>query len=268
MIYPLKVTSSRLLTSVSGLLDLRTSYRISSSALLPASRGKSKLWTDLGVIRMLHTKQETDTRRIQKRQLIQSKGSSNSCRVMSSISLAEKCTSTGREDAGPFGDLFISRIKLGDGLVGQCGSIHRTFGPRDNSTAILATGGEALAAHASFDPDYKRAQGWIRQHAVGPAVLSPVLLQGLTGALSEAAFPEGVLVSQSMTQNKPLIVGVAVRATIEVTRVEPSTRCMNEQSGEKNGYLLHLRSQVSRVRDDELIVEGTKLIWIPDYENM
>lgn len=171
-------------------------------------------------------------------------------------------------DNGPFGDLFLTQIDLGAELIGKTGCIHRTFGPRDNSDTILATGGEALAAHASFDPNYKRAQGWIRKHAVGPAVLSPILLQGLIGALSEAAFPEGVLVSQSMMQLKPLIVGVAVKATIEVIDVKHSTKTMHQESGEKNGYMITLRTDVSRARDDELIVEGNKLIWIPDYENM
>lgn len=171
-------------------------------------------------------------------------------------------------DDGPFGDLFRSRTRLGSDMTGKVGCIHRTFGPRDNADAILATGGESLAAHASFDPDYKRAQDWIRQHAVGTAVLSPVLLQGLLGALTEAAFPEGVIQSTSTTHLKALIVGVTVKATIVVQQVEHSTKTVNEQSGEKNGYMVHLKAQVSRVRDDEVILDGFSLIWIPDYENM
>lgn len=186
------------------------------------------------------------------------------------VRLASTCTADARhsEDNGPFGDLFRSRSQLGVEMIGKTGCIHRTFGPRDNADAILATGGESLAAHASFDPDYKRAQGWIRQHAVGSAVLSPVLLQGLVGALTEAAFPEGVLVHQSMSQLKPLIVGVTVKATIEVQNIEHSTKTLNEQSGAKNGYMVQMKTQVSRVRDDEVIVDGSTLIWIPDYENM
>jgi hypothetical protein len=172
------------------------------------------------------------------------------------------------ENDGPYGDLFQSRTQLGSDLIGKTGCIRRTFGPRDNADAILATGGESLAAHASFDPDYKRARGWIRQHAVGPAVLSPVLLQGLIGALTEATFPEGVLVHDSISQLKPLIVGVAVQAKISVQNITHSPKTLSEQSGEKNGYMVNLQTQVSRIRDDEIIVEGLKTIWIPDYENM
>jgi hypothetical protein len=223
--------------------------------------GKSRSFDEVGLFNEFVLNSDVDGLH-QEKQLRHHVLSSDSIRNLSSEA------SIDRNYDGPTGELFESRAQLGLGLVGQTGSIHRTFGPRDNSEAILATGGEALAAHASFDPDYKRAQGWIRQHAVGTAVLSPLLLQGLTGALTQAAFPEGVLVSQSMTQFKPLIVGVAVKAKIEVIEIEHSPRCISEVGNEKNGYLLHLKSKVSSVRDDELIVEGTKLIWIPDYENM
>jgi hypothetical protein len=165
------------------------------------------------------------------------------------------------------------------------GSIRRTFGPRSNAEVMLATGGEALAAHASFDPDYGRASAWIRHHAVGPAVLSPVLIAGLTGALTEAAFPHAVPVSQSYQQFRPLIVGVTVRATIEVANVVETMTMQQQQQqqGEEEGngdrsvqmsekrnkgYEVSLKTQVTRVRDDALIAEGTQEIWIPDYLRM
>lgn len=108
---------------------------------------------------------------------------------------------------GPGGDLFNALI--GIDLVGKTAYIRRTFGSRSNAQCFLVCGGEALAKHASFDPDYDRAQGWIRHHAVGPAVLSPVLISGLVGALVEAALPQSVPVSSSMKQIRPLIVGVS-----------------------------------------------------------
>jgi hypothetical protein len=113
----------------------------------------------------------------------------------------------------------VSKQELGPNLVGQIGCIQRTFCPRSNAQAMLVTGGEALAAHASFDPDYKRAQGWIRHHAVGPATLSPILIGGLIGALVEAAFPQAVVVRRAMEHVRPLIVGTDVQAQIEVIRV-------------------------------------------------
>jgi hypothetical protein len=73
---------------------------------------------------------------------------------------------------GPQGDLFGSHV--GPSLVGKTAKVRRIFGARANSIGLLTAGGEALAKHASFDPEYNRARDWIRQHAVGPAVLSPV----------------------------------------------------------------------------------------------
>lgn len=142
-----------------------------------------------------------------------------------------------------------------------------------------------MAARASFDPDYDRAQGWIRHHAVGPAVLSPVLISGLVQALVEATFPESVPDSQSMKQLRPLIVGVEINATIEVTDVI-DTRCGDSQNESKDedkpskrdsmdaaaelkyGYKVHLKTTVTRNRDNLVIAEGSHSIWIPDYLRM
>ena len=107
---------------------------------------------------------------------------------------------------GPEGDLFSADV--GPSLVGKKAQVRRIFGPRANSIGLLTAGGEALAKHASFDPQYYRARDWIRTHAVGPAVLSPVLISGLVGALVEAACPQSIPISCSMQQIRPLIVGV------------------------------------------------------------
>lgn len=142
-----------------------------------------------------------------------------------------------------------------------------------------------MAAQASFDPDYGRAQSWIRHHPVGPAVLSPVLISGLVQALVEATFPESVPDSQSMKQLRPLIVGVEINASIEVTDVIDN-RCgdgvqqpkeeerqrvkMSAVSAEelKYGYTVHLKTTVTRNRDNLVIAEGSHSIWIPDYLRM
>lgn len=108
---------------------------------------------------------------------------------------------------GPGGDLFLAEV--GPGLMGKSAWIRRTFDPRSNSLSLLTCGGEALAKHASFDPEYNRARDWIRHHPVGPAVLSPVLINGLVGALVEASVPQAIPVSSSMNQIRPLIVGVS-----------------------------------------------------------
>ncbi|GKY98510.1 hypothetical protein MPSEU_000808100 [Mayamaea pseudoterrestris] len=169
------------------------------------------------------------------------------------------------DDDGPVGELFQANKEIGPSLIGQTASIRRTFGPRSNAQALLTCGGESLAAHASFDPDYLRAQDWIRSHAVGPAVLSPVLISGLIGALVEAAFPFSVPDTQSLTLLRPLIVGVSVNAKIQVENVlqESSDGAKREQ-----GYQVILSTQVARVRDDTIIAEGTHSIWIIDYQKM
>jgi len=179
---------------------------------------------------------------------------------------------------GPTGDLFEANKEIGKSLIGKTASTKQIFGPRSNAQAMLTCGGEALAAHASFDPDYVRAQGWIRHHAVGPAVLSPILISGLTGALVEAAFPQAVPVSQSMKQVRPLIVGVGVIASIEVIEVldnriqtvpaKEERSCDSDQYDRRHGYQVNLKTKVARVRDDAIIADGTHSIWIPDYQHM
>jgi hypothetical protein len=104
------------------------------------------------------------------------------------------------------GDLW--QVTVGPAWEGKSAWINRTFDPQTNAVALLSCGGPSLARHASFDPEYKRARDWIRRHPVGPAVLSPVLIQGLLGALVEASVPHAVSISVHMTQHRPLIVGV------------------------------------------------------------
>lgn len=206
-------------------------------------------------------------------------------RSLSSSAATSPSTNDGDE---PFGDLWESPKGIRPDLIGKTAMIRRTFGPRSNAQAMLTCGGEALAAHASFDPDYSRAQGWIRHHAVGPAVLSPVLITGVVGALVEATFPQAVPVSQSMKQHRPLIVGVAIHAKIEVVQVVSSN---NDEEGVSNkgrthntdgspdrgeedrydrryGHQVDLKTTVARVRDDVVIAEGEHSVWIPDYLHM
>jgi hypothetical protein len=186
---------------------------------------------------------------------------------------------------GPWGDLFHANV--GPDLMGKTASIRRTFDARSNALGLLTCGGEALAKDASFDPEYHRARDWIRHHAVGPAVLSPVLISGLVGALVEAAVPQSVPHKCSMHQIRPLIVGVQVCAKIEVVAVadpevtEHATACASDVDSRsshhedayectncKNGFEVGLRTEVTRVRDGAKIAEGTHSIWIPDYLHM
>jgi hypothetical protein len=196
------------------------------------------------------------------------------------------------DSVGPIGDLF-NCPEVGPELVGKTGSIRRSFGPQSNADAMITCGGEALAAHASFDPDYGRARDWIRSHPVGPAVLSPVLISGLVGALVEAAFPQSIVISSSMQLERPLIVGVDVRAKIEVVAASHSGKPENfdghsssdllasmnlanndkeEESqadrARKSGYQVDISTQVVRVRDERVIAKGMHSIWIPDYLHM
>lgn len=83
-------------------------------------------------------------------------------------------------------------------------------------------------------------------------MVSPVLLSGLTGALTEAAFPRAVVVRQSMAQVRPVVVGVPVTASIAVTSVEE----------EKEGYTLQLKTCVTRERDAAVISEGSHEVWV------
>jgi len=175
---------------------------------------------------------------------------------------------------GPSGDLFDAEV--GPGMLGKYASIQRTFGPSSNSEAMLVAGGPVLARHASFDPTYSRAKNWIHTHPVGPALISPVLINGIIGALVEAAVPHGVPISSSMTLIRPLIVGCPTEAKITVESIEATPY---EVEGDKDenfdvapnrtdGYKITLATLVSRVRDDAKIAEGKHQIWVADYLSM
>jgi len=175
---------------------------------------------------------------------------------------------------GPMGELFD--LKVGEGmnesLLDKTASIRRVFGPSANANGLLTCGGEELARHASFDPDYSRARGWIQNRAIGPAVVSPVVINGLVGALVEAAFPQSVPVAASMHQARPLIVGQEVLASVQVIGVKHFARNGTEVSMKEkdfgrrqDGHEIHLSTQVVRTQDDEIIAEGSHSIWIPGY---
>lgn len=175
---------------------------------------------------------------------------------------------------GPMGELFkLSRgHEVSQDLVGKTASIRRVFGPNANAQGLLICGGEELARHASFDPDYNRARGWIQNRAIGPAVLSPVLISGLVGALVEAAFPQSVPVTSSMHQARPLIVGQEVFASVQVIGVKHFDRNGDEVStkakdfgSHQEGHEIRLMTEVVRTQDNEIISEGSHTIWIPGY---
>jgi acyl dehydratase len=174
----------------------------------------------------------------------------------------------------PSGELFDLKRgeSIDESIVGKTAKIRRVFGPRANAHGLLACGGEELARHASFDPDYSRARGWIQNRAIGDAVLSPVLISGLVGALVEAAFPQSVPVMASMHHARPLIVGQEVNATIQVTSVKHFTRQSTEVSikekdfgSRHEGHEIRLVTEVVRAQDNEVIAEGSHSIWIPGY---
>eukprot|EP00543_Licmophora_paradoxa_P006232 CAMPEP_0202447202 /NCGR_PEP_ID=MMETSP1360-20130828/5895_1 /ASSEMBLY_ACC=CAM_ASM_000848 /TAXON_ID=515479 /ORGANISM="Licmophora paradoxa, Strain CCMP2313" /LENGTH=212 /DNA_ID=CAMNT_0049064141 /DNA_START=182 /DNA_END=820 /DNA_ORIENTATION=- len=184
---------------------------------------------------------------------------------------------------GPDGDLFHS--KIGPSLLGKRASIQRRFDARSNAIGLLTCGGEGLAKHASFDPQYDRARDWIHNHPVGPAVLSPVLINGLVGALVEASLPQSVPMSNNMKHARPLVVGVEICARIEVVSVYPGGKedCIEnatsiassalettgeEYPGKTRGYSVGLKTEVIRVCDGVGIAEGTHNIWIPNYLHM
>jgi len=174
---------------------------------------------------------------------------------------------------GPMGELFELQRTTGvnQNWIGKEASIRRVFGSEANDLGLLTCGGEELARHASFDPDYSRARGWIQNRAIGHAVLSPVLISGLVGALVEAAFPQSVPINSSMHQRNPLIVGQEVCARVEVVRVKTFSgvsRQKNETSlfgGRQNGNEIELLTEVVRSQDNELIAEGIHSVFIPDY---
>jgi hypothetical protein len=170
------------------------------------------------------------------------------------------------------GDDACSRptISTSDVRVGNFASIRRTFGPNDNAQALLLCGGASLARHASFDPTYARAREWIRSHAVGPAVVEHILIQGLVAALVEAALPNRVPLSYQMTHHRPLIVGVEVEAIITVTDVRRDTTAVRHDDNDctstsaSTGILVTLRAECKRVRDGTCVADGIHKIWLPD----
>lgn len=187
----------------------------------------------------------------------------------------------GRDDdrLRPTGDLFhMSTQKISkERLLSKTASIRRTFGPQDNAQALLTLGGHSLAENASFDPQYNRAREWIHHHPVGPAVLSPVLLTGLVGALVEAALPSSIVTSSNMAQVRPLIVGLEVEAKLIIRSVMQNNEIMNPSVNSEikrtrddrfkrdSGYEISLDTEVTRVRDGAIITEGSHTVWIADY---
>ncbi len=170
------------------------------------------------------------------------------------------------------GDDAYSRptISTSDVREGNFASIRRTFGPNDNAQALLLCGGASLARHASFDPTYARAREWIRSHAVGPAVVEHILIQGLAAALVEAALPNRVPLSYQMTHLRPLIVGAEVEAIITVTDVRRDTTTVSNDGDDStattasSGKLVTLRVECKRVRDGTCVAEGIHKIWLPE----
>jgi hypothetical protein len=170
--------------------------------------------------------------------------------------------------------------------IGQYATIRRVFSSRNNAAIMLTCGGPILAKHASFDPHYPRAQQWIRSHAVGPAVLSPVLLTGLIGSLVESIFPHSTVpVSMTWNQVHPLIVGVPVYATITVMNIvrtstssesvpttTPTTMTTPQPPISNTihplGSQVELASSITQVRDRKVMAQGSYTIWIPNYLSM
>lgn len=200
---------------------------------------------------------------------------------------ARNYSNTNSHTYQPMGDLFQyakeqqqqpsysnTSIVIGDDFVGKTASINRAFGPGSNAQALLTCGGHELAQQASFDPDYKTAKSWIRSRPVGPAVLSPTLISGLVGALTEASFPQTVPLSSSMNFLHPLIVGMEVSASIRVESVRqtkrdgrPTTNGNSNGNGATTdtGYEILLLTKVTRVMDEVIIAEGNQTVWIPGY---
>lgn len=159
-------------------------------------------------------------------------------------------------------------------MVGKSASIVRVFGPQSNAQALLACGGSHLARDASFDPRYDRAQKWIRSHAVGHAVGSPLLASGLFCGLVEASFPNSIPVRSDLRHVRPIVVGMEMEAKVTVKRVIATDSSyhlessVNEASTNKKGYEVLLDTELTRIRDSAKIVEGSNSIWLPDYMRM
>ncbi len=100
--------------------------------------------------------------------------------------------------------------------------------------------------------------------------MSPILISGLVGALIESTLPQSFFVSGTMNQQRPLIVGVEVEASIQVKSV---TSCNADSSSDSNdiineryhGYEVLLDTGVHRVSDGAIISNGSQKIWLPDY---
>ena len=114
-----------------------------------------------------------------------------------------------------------------DVLLHKTASVLRTFESSANAQAMLISGGSQLASNASFDPQYSRAKNYIRNHAVGPAVLSPILINGLIGALVESQFPQGFMKKCTLEQKLHLIVGCEVEASLMVVDVKRVGHLLN-----------------------------------------
>mmetsp|Transcript_4546 Transcript_4546/g.6342 ORF Transcript_4546/g.6342 Transcript_4546/m.6342 type:complete len:201 (-) Transcript_4546:171-773(-) len=149
-------------------------------------------------------------------------------------------------------------------LLRKKASIRRTFTANSNAQAMLICGGESLAAHASFDPNYSQARKYIRNHAVGPAIISPLLTTGLMHALVEATFPQSIFVKNEVRQLQPLIVGVEVEASMEVESVMKGGDAQSHL-GKCRGYELEVKTSAKRLLDGVIISEGAQTIWLPDY---
>lgn len=162
-------------------------------------------------------------------------------------------------------------------LLHKKASIRRTFESSANAQAMLICGGPQLASNASFDPMYSRAKHYIRNHAVGQAVLSPILINGLIGALVESEFPSGFMEKCNLVQRLPLIVGCEVEAYLEVTGVNQMSRSgsnTNHNNNNRNdnierlihmeGIEVDLITKLTRVSDGKEIAVGTQTIWLPE----
>lgn len=149
-------------------------------------------------------------------------------------------------------------------LLHKKASIRRTFTANSNAQAMLICGGKTLAAHSSFDPNYSEARKYIRNHAVGPAIISPLLTTGLMHALVEATFPQSIFVKNEVRQLQPLIVGVEVEASMEVESVMKGGDAQSHL-GKCRGYELEVKTSTKRLLDGVIISEGAQTIWLPEY---
>ena len=176
----------------------------------------------------------------------------------------------GQRRPGPEGQLFESKLQsqnsIGANLVGQSASIRRVFSHASNAQAYLTCGGQELASHASFDPNYDQAKQWIRARPIADTVISPVLIQGLVGTLVDAALPQTIPVESSLKHCRPLIVGTEVRGVVTVTSVTEQQH--QPDFNEEAGYEIELDTQVVRVQDDAVIATGRHTVWMPSYLKM